>query len=277
MSYQENIKAHLGEYKKKHFPGSEHGLWMRSDPPKVLDYAFIPKDRNNNLLKPYKADFLKSPSMKGINAIKLHMYFHHLNSSQAMCINFFYPLMVEKQLELVLNFLKFDDEEVNYDTVQFEKNSTIDSKGGRNPTNFDFYLKTKSNKEFFFEIKYTEQGFGSVKNDDDHISKYDSVYKDNFEAITPDYQQMNIFFKHYQIIRNLIHLGKDKYVVFLYPKGNKRVDKGAMKAKNEILKEEFRANFFTVYWEDLFDSINPNLTGYKLNQQFNDFKLKYLP
>jgi len=224
MSYQSDIKKHLSDYKRMVFAGFPNGFWIRSKPPKMLTYAFLPKDEDENLIKYYQNDFLKSHFNV---TIKRHMYFHHMNSSQAMCINFFFPLFNELQLDLVLEFLGFHSDRVDYKTVAFEKESHIDKKANYRPTNFDFYFETESGKKFYFEIKYTEQEFGKAPADKDHINKYRSIYSKHLSLIDPMYQNQKEFLDNYQLMRNIIHVDKDSYVIFIYPRDNKRIKLGA--------------------------------------------------
>ena len=67
----------------------------------------------------------------------------HLNASQAMCINFFYPLI---------------------------------EKGVAGKTNFDFYMKLGFEVNIYFEIKYTETSFGNAKHDSKYKNKFYSTY-----------------------------------------------------------------------------------------------------
>ena len=42
-------------------------------------------------------------------------------------------------------------------------------------TNFDFHI-SDGDKEYFFEIKFTENGFGKASNDDRHSQKIKDIY-----------------------------------------------------------------------------------------------------
>src|SRR5690606_3240282 len=123
--------------------------------------------------------------------------------------------------------------------IFFEKESDIE-KCNKNyrPTSFDFYLETNSRKKIFFEIKFTEQKFGEAKEDDIHLNKFNAVYKNNLGALEEDYHKPTIFLKNYQILRNLICISKDCYVVFLYPNNNKAIKLQAESAKSTFLKSE---------------------------------------
>ena len=280
MDFYDEIISHLIDYKKRKFPDLHNGYWTKSNPPKELEYAFTPDDQDKNLIKYYYEDFSKSIFKL---TIKQHMYFHHMNSSQAMCINFFYPLFAENRLGLITDFLGFSQDIIAYETVAFEKISVIDSIDKRRPTNFDFYFETVTGKKLFLEIKYTEYDFGKAPKDStnhklfdkDRIEKFTTVYKNHLSAIKPKYQEMNMFLSNYQIMRNLIHIGDNSYLVFIYPEGNEKIKQGAQKAKNEIVTDRLVSNFFAIEWEDIFKYVQKNVYESKLISQLNEFADKY--
>lgn len=153
-NFQTSVKQHLGSYKKDKLGNLQCGKWRDNFYAHILPQ----KEEKLNIIDKYRNDFYSSEYSK----INFHKYFHHLNSSQAMCINFFYPLIKEKSLESVLNCMKINGE-INYtsDDICFEKESELDKYEGRS-TNFDFYIKLKSGVQLYFEIKYTENGFGKA-------------------------------------------------------------------------------------------------------------------
>jgi len=270
MNYHDKIVNHLTGYKTKNFPDIPNGTYRGKS-----SYGYIlPKNhKTKNFIETYRKDILKSNLY---NPEKLHIYFHHLNSSQAMCFNFFFPLYQEHKLEVVTDFLGLKNEKVNYETVCFEKNGK-DGEGGRRPTNFDFYFETLSKKKIFFEIKYTENEFGKAKNDAGHIDKYENVYSKYLLPINTNFRSREQFFNNYQILRNIIHIDKSSFVVFLYPLENKRINAGAEKAKSELLTANFKDNFFAVTWEKLFEAVFNSATETKLKFHLTEFKEKYLP
>jgi hypothetical protein len=216
------------------------------------------------------------------NDIKPHRFFHHLNSSQAMCINFFYPLIMEDKLDLVGRILGLDGK---IKASEFEKESSIENIGRMRRTFFDFYIETDEGKKIYFEIKYTENEFGSVKhsvysNDYRYKDKFNTVYKPKMQSndvINTDYQNMEDFFKYYQIMRNLINIDNDSYVVFVYPKGNKTIEEGALLARDSLVEDKWRNHFIIITWEELLNGIlsfnkNKDLEDYYANM----FKVKYL-
>lgn len=270
-NYRKEMLNHLKDYKKVNFPNTQNGTF------KNIKYEYIlPKEEKYlNLIETYKDDIIKNKSFK---KIKPHTYFNHLNSSQAMCFNFFFPLYIEEKLELVTNFLGIENEEVNYDSVCFEKNGIENFKNNnvRRPTNFDFYFETKSKKKIYFEIKYTENGFGKGYDKDGKLEeKFNNVYSRLLSPLNETFHSEKKFIENYQICRNLIHItDKNSFVVFIYPKNNERINKDTVKAK-EILKNEFKDNLISETWENLFKSINSSVTEDELKKQLAQFENKY--
>jgi hypothetical protein len=278
MDFVTQVKEHLCRYKKLKFPKFPNGYWTRSTPKKELCYAFTWDDRENNFLLQYNALFTQSKFWKeGKDRIKPHIYMHHMNSSQAMCINFFYPLLVEKQLDIILAFLKIENEEVDYESACFEKLSKKDSTKKRRPTNFDFYFKTMSGKEFYFEIKYTEYQFEKVKDDTDHREKFEEVYINHLASIRNKYKSRTVFLENYQIMRNLIHIEENAYVIFLYPCENRKIKEGATKAENQFVDPRYASHFFNLHWDKIFQFVKVRVNDKKLINQYEEFEEKYFP
>jgi hypothetical protein len=200
-----------------------------------------------------------------------------------MCFNFFFPLLFEKKLELITGYLGFPEEKIDYKSVRFEMLSELEIAYGRRPTNFDIYFKTESGKKFYFEIKYTEYDFGKAPKDKenredydaDYIEKFNSMYSNHLDAIKPNSRGCNQFLGNYQLMRNLIHIGTDSYVVLLYPNGNNKIRQEATIARTEIVTNEFLPNLFTIDWRELFDSISSKVKHPKIKAQYDEFREKY--
>lgn len=269
MTYQEEIKEWLTNYKKKHFSGIPDGRWKKNQ--QLYPHILPESHQFENLLSPYRELFKSS---KFVSEIKFHPYFHHMNSSQAMCINMFYPLIIEEKLELITQLLNMPTEKIDYKSVCFEKVSEIE--GNRRPTSFDFYFKTKNGKEVHFEIKYTEQEFGKAKKDLEHIEKYQSIYKHHKSSINEKYCNQDSFLDNYQLMRNLINVGNDKYIVFIYPENNRKIKSQVETAKSDFVKQKFKRNVFNITWEELIVFIElHDKNSTKLNMQIQEFKEKY--
>lgn len=271
MSYQKEIKEWLSEYKMTHFKELENGKWKINKKP--YSHIFPEQNWDDNFLPKYKTelkDYIHNQEFKR------HRDFHHLNSSQAMCLNFFYPLILEKKLDLVLKVLNIESDSVDYNSVCFEKESIIEKKLGYRPTSFDFYFRTNNGKEIHFEIKYTEQEFGKAKPDKEHFDKYDLVYKSHCSNIDSEYTNCKSFLENYQLMRNVIHASDSSYVVFIFPANNKKIKQQAAFAKSVLVKSDFQEKIINLTWENLLgftDSIK--LDTERLAIQINDFKAKY--
>ena len=274
MSYQEEVKTHFKVNKEKIFDRKiEDGKWRNN----VEKYPHIlPKELQIlNLLPTYRNtlnEYLENNKSK----LKKHIYFHHLNSSQAMCLNFFFPFFEERELNLILKFLGFENEEIDYSKTCFEKDSEIEkSIKNYRPTSFDFYIETKTGKKIFFEIKYTEQEFGKAKEDEIHIAKFNNVYKNNLQVIKKEYHEPIVFLKNYQILRNLICVSENSFVVFLYPNKNSKIKNQAESAQLKILNDNVKDNLFNKTWEELLSFSEKNTVNLKIKEQLKSFKEKY--
>lgn len=272
MDFQTRVKNHLGTYKCNVMGVAEAGIFNYQGKEYYLDYILPLDNKELNIMEKYRQDFFDSKYKN----IKFHRYFHHLNSSQAMCINFFYPLIKEKKLEDIIRLIGLNGE-VDYENVAFEKESTIE-KGNERKTNFDFYIPLKSGKQVFFEIKYTEREFGKALKDNDHSKKYHNTYEpilDKNQAIKEKAKNEEFFLDNYQIMRNLLHIDNDSYVVFVYPEGNKKIRTTALSARDDVLEQQCKNHFILLRWEELtkklVETVDPSLRDY-----FEEFWLKYL-
>ncbi len=267
MTFQKRIKQHLESYKNKHFPDHTHGTWRNKAYKHILPNN--DEDRYLNILPEYREQIKRYLSAENIS---LHYAFHHLNSSQAMCLNFFYPLYQNKSLEFLTTRILNVSEEINYDTVSFEKKGEERGFGTR-PTYFDFYFETKSKKKFYFEIKYSENGFGQGKVNNE---RYTNFYAKHLNQILKQGTfNEQIFYKNYQIFRNLIHINQSSYVVFVYPKKNRGVMRGLDKGK-EFLNLEYHEHLVEITWEELYTAAKKSLNSKKILTQVADFKDKYM-
>jgi len=272
LSPQEKIKEHLSVYaqQSEELRNLMGGTWHNGN--KCYSYILADKRYTElNFLPKYREELSKHIS---ISKIKLHTDAHHLNSSQIMCMNFFFPLMKERSLDHILRIVSSKCMWANPEG-QFEKISDIDG-GQRGATNFDFYIKDENGNQAFFEIKYTEGDFGSAKDDDSHNKKWNSIYRELIES-SPVLKQGVIdkeeFFKNYQLLRNIVHikdLRKD-YVVFLVPE--ETLYEKAETFIKKAIKEDALDNVRVIGWKEVFETVkrDPKLATY-----YAEFKKKYL-
>ena len=89
MSYQDDLKKHLVEYKRRHLLDiSEPGDFLYRGQLVRKDHILPTENASRNLLEEARpqacAFFVDYPT-------KRHQFFHHLNSSQAFAFNLFFP------------------------------------------------------------------------------------------------------------------------------------------------------------------------------------------
>ena len=131
--FKYNVLKNLGKYKSKVLNIHEKGIFNYKG--KIIYYDHIlPKNKKNqNIINEIRNSFWSSNYSK----INFHRYFHHLNSSQGLCINFFYPLIYSNQIKQLYNFLNIDFS--NIKKTEFESESNIEqSYKQTKKTNFDF-------------------------------------------------------------------------------------------------------------------------------------------
>jgi hypothetical protein len=272
MKFIDKVKDSLSVYRVERLGIKEPGIYKRGRMVHEKGHVLPIKFKTHNIIQSYRDDFYSSPS----SDIDFHKYSHHLSSSQALCINLFYPLMHEGRLDLILDLL--DTPKQSVVEVCFEKESDIENGAGRR-TNFDFYIRLSDNTKVYFEIKYTEDGFGTAPHDEAHEEKYVETYEpllNNNAYINLEHSGVNEFLDSYQIMRNLCHISDDSYVVFVYPKANEKVHAQAQSVPNKVLTDKGREKFKILLLEDIADEILGQVESERLKDHYQEFKAKYL-
>ncbi|MEO8870281.1 MAG: hypothetical protein ABI357_05560 [Granulicella sp.] len=223
-----------------------------------------------NILPSIRNDFWR---WRATQNITLHKYFGHLNSSQAACFNLFFPFITATGgLQLLGDALKLSGIPVAGAAFEFVPDR---SEG----TNIDFMLPFVSGARVLFEIKYTEQDFAKAASDPRHHSKFQTVYAPRLASrLQPDFHKEESFSKHYQIARNILHLGDhpEDTVIFLIPRANK-----ALAYLPAVLDQMplpvIRPRVRIVYFEDLLQTLTPYVAGTALETPLTEFREKYFP
>jgi len=272
MNFRALACENLSRYKAEVLGVMEDGLFhfRGQDIPKshILPIAHL----HDNILERYRSRFWSSE----YSSIKLHRYFHHLNSSQALCINLLYPLIAENALGLFLQYLGIEHEAIL--RACFEKESEIEVATRR--TSFDFWLQMAKAGSIFVEVKYTEDGFGKANPDDEHREKFRKTYRPLVEQspfLNPECQEEAFFLSHYQVLRNLVHISDTDRVVFLFPAADTVVAKQAAYARDHLLNDAGRKRFSIVFLEDFVSMLEERCKGGSLDGYYQDFRAKYLP
>ena len=274
MNFRNAICEHLAKYKRETLGVAGDGVFRYRGKEVKKPHILPDPDHNRklNVLTPYREQFFSSEHYR---QDKLHRYFHHLNSSQAMCINLFYPLIAENAAETITRYLGIDASDLR---PCFEKESELETTDLRK-TNFDFYIEHSGAQKIFFEVKYTEEGFGKAMADSEHKAKFRHCYLPlvrTSKFLRDRCQEEKCFLEHYQILRNLVHIESNSCVVFLFPSLNKNVHRQALEAKEKLLTDSGRSRFKIKFLEDTVSCLASCQNG-ALTSYYKNFRQKYLP
>lgn len=224
-----------------------------------------------NILEPMRSVF--GDYLAANPDLKLHKDFAHLNSSQAACINLFLPLLTGTlgAIQNPQGLLPFSAASI--DSYQFEYvPNKIEG------TNFDFWVRTKDSREYFFEFKLTESEFGRAKNDTPHQQKLNNIYIPMLAGkVDPAMLVPDRFFSHYQLLRNIAYVdsGLSASVVFLVPRANERLTK-PLAEMDGWLSPATRPLVSVLYLEDIVSQMRQS-TSSGMSAYFDAFAEKYLP
>ncbi len=271
------IFKHMAGYKESKLGISLSGTHKGREYPHILPRRL----KMENLLPCCRNVFNKKDRPR----VTLHRCFHHLNSSQAMCLNFFMPIINSDLLKVILpEELAAGEFVIMPETAVFEMSSQVDSVRGETPTTFDFFVQAKNQNgriiNLFIEVKYTEKGFGKAKDNRRHQEKIKHLYLPLAQAnrvINSDWLDEENFRSNYQILRNLVHIKDDSYVIFIYPKANRLVAKEAENARDKILSENFKTHLSLQTWEEVIAKLANFPELVKFHDHYAEFINKYLP
>ena len=272
LNFKDKVINDLGRYRIETLGIQDAGVFSYKRQELLKEHILPIQFKKHNIIQNYRDSFYASSTSE----IDFHKYFHHLNSSQALCINLFFPLIAEGKLSLILRMLSIPEQAIEEAT--FEKESDLEVGEGRK-TNFDFYMRLADDTKIYFEIKYTESEFGKAKNDSSHRGKFDKTYlpllKGN-DYINPDYHEVDKFLDSYQIMRNLCHISENSYVVFVYPKENKKIHSQAQSAQAQILTDKGSNRLKIMDLDTAIDEVLKQVQITNLADHYSEFKNKYL-
>lgn len=188
----------------------------------------------------------------------LHQYAHHLNSSQLLCYMVFRPLLTDESkpkesMRELLGPFGFEISENAQCVFEYNDGLFWEQKNRPEGTSFDLHI-ADCDHEYFFEIKFTENGFGKAKKDDDHIQKFKDIYQPKIRSVIRRDITVEECLRYYQLFRNIIRGDTDsKTVVFLTDRNNPATTKELTKFKDIYLKNT-DINVITLTWQELFEN-----------------------
>lgn len=250
------------------------GLWQKRP------YSHIYLDMKNNFLD---GELLESCNVKGHlfdKTISYHEGVASLNSSQAVCINFFKKFFEKAEWEgILLRALtgvgvEFGSEDIK--EAAFEYVPDPDEN-----TNFDFYIVLNNGCHISMEIKYSESEFGSPQYKKEDPYRYDrkwsEIYKEKVRTcpyLDTEKCTKEDFYANYQINRNICYAKRGDTVLFITPRAN---DDGGIRKGREYIDSLRNPRVMNVYWEDLVNSVLKLVINEKeLMDYYTEFKKKYI-
>lgn len=214
-SYVQQLNTHLVEYKTRCLGELWPGTFVCRGTVPQYDHIFPVEHKWLNILESFRTDILQYLSERP--AIKLHRYFHHLNSSQAFALNVFFPYLEKGGSSQLLAALGSTGQ-LSY----WEPEYIADAVEG---TNVDMTWLTGGMRTYC-EVKLSEQEFGSAQNDEAHRVKLERIYRSILTgSCAPELLQPEKFFQHYQLFRNVWLVARESgsQLVFFVPRANTKI------------------------------------------------------
>ena len=212
-TYTQMLQRHLAAYKSARLGVKEAGVFLHQGR-EVRHAHILPKElRWLNILEPIRTEVREY--MDQHPGVKLHKYFHHLNSSQAFAFNLFFPCFEQGASLALLRAMGLPGDVAGWQPEYIE-----DPAEG---TNFDVMWQAPDGARTFCEVKLSEQEFGSAQDDRRHRQKLDGIYRPVLSGqCAASLLEPSEFFANYQLLRNVWVAAKEPgaTVVFLVPRAN---------------------------------------------------------
>ena len=261
--FRERVIKHQADYKRNKLGIEANGLYK-----KVPRSHILPIDcAHLNILEPFREEFWIDFQSWGISK---HLYFAHLNSSQAMCFNLFYPCMPIKAGEGIrgteredapahrrelmgsMGLDKYGHSEKEISCWRFEY-----ILNGKEGTNFDLLFDTDLGNTVLVEVKYTEREFGTASVTKSQCQRLETIYKPVLEphvcatGLSPEF-----FFKHYQLFRHAFYAAQqdEALVILIFPKKNKALYQ-PLKEFREKVSERLNARIRVCHLEQIVNDL----------------------
>jgi hypothetical protein len=214
VSYQNDLKKHLAEFKRVNLGITAPGLFRYRGRDLQRDHILPLAMASANLLEeaePAASAFLAT------HPRKRHQFFHHLNSSQAFAFNLFFPYF-SGEPESASALLGALGQEGILAEWEPEAVPAPDEE-----TNIDVCWNTTDGVRTFCEVKLSEADFGKADDDARHRAKLLDVYSHLLTGhLEPARLERLAFFKSYQFNRNVWHMVRAdrSRLIFLLPRSN---------------------------------------------------------
>ena len=265
-SYQKRLERHLVEYKQRRLGVRENGEFVHNGQTYSKAHILPRELQWLNIPEPFRREVREYVTE---HRIKLHKYFHHLNSSQALALALFGPYVM--RAPAVLARALGTSEIVS---PEFERIPDRDE-----GTNVDVSWSSRA-VEVFCEVKLSEREFGPAGADERHkhklATRYGPVLRDQVDA---GLLEEPAFFKNYQILRNLWLAGRAGHerdrVIFLMPKANAGLS-DQLGSVLEQVGRPLRGRVSVVYVESLLEQLAAETKADRLGWYARMLQEKYV-
>jgi hypothetical protein len=214
VSYQDDLKRHLAEFKRLNLGISTPGVFRYRGRDVQCDHILPPAKASANLLEeaePSASAFLAA------HPRKRHRYFHHLNSSQAFAFNLFFPYFSGEPESASALLRALGQEGI---LAEWEPEAVPVP---NEESNIDVFWATKDGVQTFCEVKLSEADFGKAADDARHRAKFIDTYRQILTGhLEPARLEPLAFFDAYQFNRNVWHMVRTdrSRLIFLLPRSN---------------------------------------------------------
>lgn len=267
--YKACLIQHLVDYKRTRIGIRKVGIWKQNG--KKYPHILPEELKKLNIIEPIRSEFWAYK--KSRLRLRINPDFHHLNSSQAMCFNLFFPILGlhDNEPDTLLTTMGLPLNKI----VNWEFEYVADRK---EETNFDFFIEFSNGIRLFFEVKLSEDTFGTAKKNQRRKEKLRTIYAPRLRnKVNPDCLKEEYFFKHYQILRNLSYADSKNgtFVFFVVPRQNEALRLQLCQIY-DMMGADIKKAVTIVWLEDLVDKLRDRLNGKVLAVYYDMFREKYI-
>jgi hypothetical protein len=252
--YISRLHHQLVAYKSSVLGVSESGVW--GSPPKAYPHILPAASAELNIVAPLRERFRIE---RGRHRWKLHKYFHHLSSSQALAFNLFFPIFPSIPLRMAATRRTLGLPSGAPCDLRFE--AILDPKEG---TNIDALVSAADGRRTVIEVKLTERTFGTAPADDRHLRKLNEIYRPRLAGrIADSCLEPATFFRDYQLFRNLTQVrpGTADRVVLLLPRARTQLWRHATSWSSSERLGSLRECVSVVALEDVVAALATDTAG----------------
>ncbi len=277
--FSREIREWMGRYREEILRRPDMGSWRNLPYPHILSADDC---RNGlNLLESIRPNFAQYQAKK---KLKLHRDFAHLNSSQALAFNLFFPFLPPLESGLtwassarITGLLGLSD------LIESEFERIDNPEEG---TNLDWWARCHNGGQIFCEVKFTESSFGTATSrSTDYRDRLERLYRPRLAGVIKNglIDDLAWFKQHYQILRNLAHLSlgpapEENRVLFVLPERSPTYGH-LVEFINAHLEPPFRKRKRVIVCglETLTESLEASSASQEERGHWHAFRTKYCP